>query len=144
MTTDDDTLRCLHCGAEVYAEGNIIPQCPRCGFYNIKLRGEDFEGFMDIYDIDPIFVHKKDREDGFCHYAWPPLTKEEYILFEEKSPKRAKALLKLLKGEQLTEREDNELRVFKSRSKPQRRDLESKLQYLQTKKKILDILEKLK
>jgi glutaredoxin len=139
-----DDIDCLHCGTNIYAEADLAPQCPHCKFYNVILKEEDFEDFIELNDFDPIFAHKKKLESGFMHYAWPSITKEEYERFMEKSPKRAKALLKLLKGENLTDREDNELRVFKSRSKPERRDLESKLRYLQTKKKILDLLEKIK
>jgi hypothetical protein len=142
--TDVDTLKCLHCSTEIYTEGDIIPQCPKCSFYNVKLQGDDFKEFMEIYDLDPIFVHKKKINSGFLHYAWPPLTKEEYFVFREKSPDRAEALLKKLKGKELTEKEHLNLRVLKSINKKDRRDLEGRLRYLKIKKKIITLLDNIK
>jgi phage FluMu protein Com len=139
-----DEIDCLHCGTNIYAEADLAPQCPHCKFYNVILKEEDFEDFIDLNNFDPLFAHERDLDSGFMHYAWPSITKEEYETFREKSPDRARAIFKLLKGDRLTEKESLNLRVLKSINKRDRRDLEGRIRYLKTKKKIIDLLEKIK
>jgi hypothetical protein len=126
----------------VYTEDDIILQCPRCSFYNIKLLEDDFERVMVIYDLDPIFVHKQNL-GRFYHYAWPPLTKEEFNLFRKRSPKRAEAILKKLRGEALSDEEDSNLRNMKSVLKQKQGDLRERINYIKIKLQLFDLLDRI-
>ena len=137
---DDDEfeeVQCLHCTSilRLY-DGDMRTLCEECLFYNTILPEETFQKLQKNQKIDPIFVHKKRRGDLF-QYSWPSLTKEEFLFFKEKAPKRAQSLLKRLQNQPLSEEENQVFRSMIFRFK--NINLQEKIEYLKIKQKILKL-----
>jgi len=133
--TEFTEVHCLHCNSplEIH-DGEIRTLCNQCLFYNTILPEETFQKLQQDQEIDPLFVHKKKREERF-HYSWPSLTKEEFLFFKKRAPKRAEALLKRLRNQSLSEEENQVFRSMIFRFK--NIDLQEKIEYLKIKQKIL-------